>query len=270
MVMYHTVFIRLSSRDDNHAICPSPITKGKASRGPRSASMVAANSGPNVPRVPGTLESWELPQNMNKNPSVIGANNRKRSMPSGSSSPPITQWVGQRPQKMSRTRRANLVSPVSNHDEVQTPSEGCSPSDFGTRLGPNGANTSILSKGSASGTQNVKAKPEMVSSPARFSESEESGAGETRLKEKGVGSGDIDEKAVNTVQSVGNPAMLMKKNKFLVKEEIGDGVRRQGRTGRGPSISRASMSPVREKMDNAATTKPLRNIRTGSDKNGRC
>lgn len=270
MVMYHTVFIRLSSRDDNHAICPSPITKGKASRGPRSASMVAANSGPNVPRVPGTLESWELPQNMNKNPSVIGANNRKRSMPSGSSSPPITQWVGQRPQKMSRTRRANLVSPVSNHDEVQTPSEGCSPSDFGTRLGSNGANTSILSKGSASGTQNVKAKPEMVSSPARFSESEESGAGETRLKEKGVGSGDIDEKTVNTVQSVGNPAMLMKKNKFLVKEEIGDGVRRQGRTGRGPSISRASMSPVREKLDNAATTKPLRNIRTGSDKNGRC
>lgn len=250
--------IKLSNREENHVVCSSPITKGKASRAPRSGATMATNSS-NLTRVPGTLESWEAPQSMNKNPSIVGNNNRKRPMAAGSSSPPITQWGGQRPQKMSRTRRANVVSPVSNHDEMQTPSEGCSP-DFGARL----ANSSLISKGSVGGTQNLKAKAETVSSPARFSESEESGAGETRLKEKGVGNGEIDEK---TVQNAGNPAMFLKKNKLIVKEQIGD-FRRQGRSGRGSSVSRASISPVREKMDNITTTKPLRNIRSGSEKNG--
>lgn len=251
----------MSNREENHVICSSPITKGKASRAPRSSATMATNSGSSLTRVPGTLDSWEVTQSMNKSPSMVGANNRKRPMAAGSSSPPITQWGGQRPQKMSRTRRANVVSPVSNHDEIQTPSEGCSP-DFGARL----ASSSLISKGSVAGTQNLKVKPETVSSPARFSESEESGAGDTRLKEKGVGNGEVDEK---TVQNAGNPAVLLKKNKFLVKEQIGD-FRRQGRTGRGSSVSRASISPVREKMDNVTTTKPLRNIRSGSEKNGRC
>ncbi|KAL3520888.1 hypothetical protein ACH5RR_019037 [Cinchona calisaya] len=260
--------LKLSSREDNHVTCPSPIAKGKASRGPRSGSSTATNSVSNIPRASGTLESWELSQSTNKNSSVTGANNRKRAMPSGSSSPPITQWVGQRPQKISRTRRANLVSPVSNHDELQTPSEGCSPSDFGSRWTASGTDISLLPKGSAIGAQNIKAKPENVSSPARFSESEESGAGENRFKEKAAGSSELEDKAVNAAQSVGTPPMLLKKNKFLVQEEIGDGIRRQGRSGRGSSTSRASMSPVSEKLDSAPTTKPLRNMRPASDKNG--
>lgn len=259
--------VKLSNREDSHAIYPSPVAKGKASRAPRSGSSTATNSVSNIPRVSGTLESWELSQSINKN-STNGVNNRKRAMPSGSSSPPITQWVGQRPQKSSRTRRANLISPVSNHDELQTPSEGCSPSDFGSRLTSSGTNISLIPKGLASSSQNLKAKPENVSSPARFSESEESGAGENRVKEKVVASGELEEKAVNAAQSVGTSPLLLKKNKFMVKEEIGDGIRRQGRSGRGSSVSRASISPVSEKLDSAPATKPLRSVKPASDKSG--
>ncbi|KAA8534553.1 hypothetical protein F0562_032070 [Nyssa sinensis] len=256
---------KLNIRVDNHVAGPSTVTKGKASRAPRTGSAVAANSSPNIPRVFGALESWEKAPSVNKIYSVGGANNRKRPMASGSSSPPITQWVGQRPQKISRTRRANLVSPVSNHDEM---SEGCSPSDFGSRITSGGTNSSLLSRGVANGAQQFKVKIESVPSPARLSESEESGAGETRLKGKGMGSGEVGQKAVNAVKNVGSSVMLTKKNKLLIKEQIGDGVRRQGRSGRGSSFSRASISPVREKLENAATTKPLRSTRPNFDKNG--
>lgn len=249
-------------------MCSSPIVKGKASRGPRSGSMAAANSAANVPRLSGTLESWEQAQVVNKNPSIGGPNNRKRSIPSGSSSPPITQWVGQRPQKISRTRRTNLI-PVSNNDEVPMQSEGCSPSDFGPRVSIGGINASLLPKSAANGNQNFKVKPENVPSPARLSESEESGAGENRMNDKGVGSRDLEERTANAGQSVGPSAISIKKNKIMAKEDIGDGVRRQGRSGRVSPFSRASISPTREKLDNVVPTKPLRNARSGSDKTGR-
>ncbi|GFP88827.1 hypothetical protein PHJA_001026400 [Phtheirospermum japonicum] len=260
------VNVRMGNREENNATCPSPILKGKASRAPRSGSMVAASSPSNVPRVPGTLESWEQPQPVNKNPTVGGANNRKRSMPAGSSSPPITQWVGQRPQKISRTRRTNLV-PVASHDDVQTQSEGCSPSDFSPRLS-SGTNAAVPTKSSASGNPNFKAKSENLPSPARLSESEESGAGEIRMKEKGLGSGDGEEKDANAGQNVGPIAIPIKKNKIMVKEESGDGVRRQGRSGRMSPFSRASISPTRDKSDNVGPTKPQRNAKSGSEKNG--
>ncbi|PIN26644.1 hypothetical protein CDL12_00624 [Handroanthus impetiginosus] len=257
--------VRMNSREDNQAMCPSPMLKVKASRAPRSGSMVAANSASNVARVSASSESWEQPQSVNKSPTIGGANNRKRSMPAGSSSPPITQWVGQRPQKISRTRRTNLI-PVSAHDDVQIHSEGCSPSDFGPHSG--GTNAFLPTKSSASGNQNSKIKTENVPSPARLSESEESGACENRIKEKGVSSGDVDEKDGNTGHNVGPSAIPMKKNKIVIREEGGDGVRRQGRSGRVSPFSRASISPTREKLDNVVPLKPPRNARSSSDKNG--
>lgn len=81
----------------------------------------------------------------------------------------------------------------------------------------------------------------------------------------------MEEKAINAVQNGGpSAATLTKKNKFLIKDEIGDGVQRQGRSGRGSSFSRVSMSPVREKVDKTSTTKPFRSARPSSEKNGRC
>ncbi|CAA0829269.1 Unknown protein [Striga hermonthica] len=257
--------VRMGNREGNSAMCPSPILKGKASRAPRSGSMVSASSASNVSRVSGTLESWEQLQAVNKTSTIGGANNRKRTMPAGSSSPPITQWVGQRLQKMSRTRRTNLI-PVSNHDDVQMQSEGCSPSDFSPRLS-SFTNAALSIKGSASENINFKARSENAPSPARLSESEESGGGEIRIKEKASGSGDGEEKDANTTQNVGPIAIPVKKNKIMVKEESGDGVRRQGRSGRMSPFSMTSTSPTREKMDNEGTTKPQRNARS-SEKNG--
>lgn len=257
---------KLNIREDNNVVTPSPIIKGKASRGPRTGP-VAANSSLNFPRTSGALEGWEQSPGVNKIHSIGATNNRKRPMPTGSSSPPMAQWGGQRPQKISRTRRANLVSPVSNHDEVQISSEGCTP-DFGARMASTGNSGLLLARGVGNGSQHGKMKLENVSSPARLSESEESGAGENRSKEKGMGSCEAEERSVNGIQNVGPSVLLAKKNKILIREEIGDGVRRQGRSGRGSAFSRASISPMREKFENPTTTKPLRSARPGSDKNG--
>lgn len=253
--------LRINSREENHAICPSPILKGKASRTPRSGAVAGANSTSTIPRVSGTLESWEQPQAVIRNP-TSGPNNRKRPMPSGSSSPPITQWGGQRPQKSSRTRRTNLI-PVPNHEDVQIQAEGGSPSDFSPRLSTGTTSASLPTKSSGSGNQNSKAKPDNISSPARFSESEESGAGQFRIKEKGMANADVEEKDANAGQNVGPSTIPIKKNKIMVKEEIGDGVRRQGRSGRVSPFSRAGMSSTREKLDTVAPIKPLRNARSG-------
>ncbi|KAL6524662.1 hypothetical protein OROHE_015944 [Orobanche hederae] len=258
--------VRMGNCEDTNVTCPSSILKGKASRAPRSGSMVAASSASIVSRVSGNLESWEQPQTVNKTPSIGVANNRKRSIPNGSSSPPITQWVGQRPQKISRTRRTNLI-PVSSYDDVQMQSEGCSPSDFSPRLSV-GTNAAPPTKSSASGNPSFKAKPDNAPSPARLSESEGSGAGEIRIKEKGLGSGDGDERDANAGQNVCPTAIPIKKNKIIVKEESSDGVRRQGRSGRTSPFSGASMSPMREKRDNVGPVKPQRNARSGSEKSG--
>ncbi|PSR98782.1 Neuron navigator 3 like, partial [Actinidia chinensis var. chinensis] len=255
---------KLNIREDNHIVSPSPVTKGKASRAPRSGSAAIANSSPNIPRVSGAPENWEPSPGANKIHSVGGANNRKRAMTSGSS-PSMAKWAGQRPQKITRARRVNLVSPVSNNEEMQLSSEGCSPSDFGARIHSSGMNDSHRFRGMVNGTQQFKVKLENVLSPARFCESEESGAGENRLKERVMDSGEVEEKTI--AQNACPSVLLTRKSKTIIKEETSDAVRRQGRSGRGSSFSTASISPVREKLENTATTKPLRSTRPGSDRN---
>ncbi|KAJ4831732.1 hypothetical protein Tsubulata_031004, partial [Turnera subulata] len=260
----HRICLWMNNMEDNHVASPSPIMKGKASRAPRTGSVMAVNSSPNLSRAPGVLDDKQQPPSTNKANPVGGTNNRKRSAPAESSSP--MAWGGQRPQKISRTRRANVVSPISNHDEVQTSSEGGPSSDFATRVTSVGINGSLLSKDMANG---IRMKHEGVSSPARLSESEESGAGENREaapKEKAIGSGGVEERSLN--QSSVPSLSLSKKNKVLSKEETGDGVRRQGRTGRGASSSRASISPLRDKLENPPSTRPVKNARPVSDKSG--
>ena len=219
----------------------------------------------------GALDGWEQPPSANKFQSVNGANNRKRPMPSGSSSPPMAQWVGQRPQKISRTRRSNLLSPVSNHDDVQG-SEG-SPSDLGGRIASPVAGGSFLSRNLSIGSHQVRVKQEVVSSPARLSESEESGAGEnhdSQLKEKGSVCREPEERMLAPAAQNNVPNIFHSvKNKVLIKEETGDSGRRQGRSGRGSSFSRVSVSPAREKLETPTLTKPLKIARLGSEKNGR-
>ncbi|KAM7532274.1 hypothetical protein LguiB_035684 [Lonicera macranthoides] len=261
---------KLKKFEGNHVISATSLTKGKASRAPRTTSIVTTNSSTNTLHHPsGTFEGWEDQPTVKKAPSVGEANNRKRALSSGSS-PPMAQWVGQRPPKFARARsarRSNLVSPASNHDEMQISSEGCSPSEFDSRLTSKGTNGSLLSRNAANGTQQFKVKLEDVQSPARLSESEESGATGNRSREKSTGSGEVEEKAVDAVQKFSPSALPRKQNKFLIKEEIGT-VLRPGRNGRGSSFSRASIPPVRDKLDCAATAKPLQSTRPASEKNG--
>ncbi|XP_077241272.1 uncharacterized protein LOC143881849 isoform X2 [Tasmannia lanceolata] len=251
--------------EDNQVGGPTPVMKGKASRAPRTGSGMLVNSSSNFPKTSGTLDGWEQAPCSNKIQPVSGANNRKRPMPTGSSSPPVAQWVGQRPQKISRTRRTNLVSPVSNHEEAHIPSEGFPASDIGARLTATEGPGHLLSRGISNNTQQFKLKLDNVPSPAGLSESEGSGAGDYKSKDKGMDNGEIEERAVNAVQKV-STFMLPNKKKSLIKDEIGDGVRRQGRSGRVSAQSRACMPLPREKLENSATTKPLRSTKPGSDK----
>lgn len=238
---------RLNTRDDNYTPCGSIVTKGKASRTPRNGAMVAASSLPNTPRLSGTPETSENVTGGSKIPSAGGAINRKRAMPPGSSSPNMAQWGGQRPQKMSRTRRSNLVSPVSNQDEKPLSSDSCSHSDVSVRLASDATNGNgpLVSK-------QFKPKLEAGQSPHRVSESEESVGGH------------------NDGQNVGPSLAIGMKIISVINEESGDGGKKQGRSGRGPLIARASSSLTGEKLDNPTMVKPLKSNRPGCEKNGRC
>ncbi|KAJ1261101.1 hypothetical protein BS78_09G002400 [Paspalum vaginatum] len=235
----------------------SPLPKAKACRAPRTSSLVM-NSSSNFQRSTGGSDEWEEAPYPNKASPLGGMTNRKRSTHSNASSPPIA-WVGQRPQKMSRTRRANVVSPVSNFDEVL--SEG-SPLDTTTRSTP-------VESGSAFLTKNTPAtKMDNISSPAGLSESEGSAVTESKSKEKAMHSGDMGNEGANAAHNAMGLIFSSNKNRIPLKEELEDGgVRRQGRSGRGTMHVKGCSPVPKEKLDTAETRKPIKGGRPGSEKN---
>ncbi|MQM03107.1 hypothetical protein Taro_035881 [Colocasia esculenta] len=253
---------KLNNHEDTPVGSQSPLLKGKASRGPRSTSGSTANSSSNFARTSGGIDAWDQPSSVNKVQPLNGANNRKRPL-SESSSPPVTQW-GPRPPKSTRTRRMNLVSPVSSHDDAQALSEVSPSADVGARGMNTDSSGPIASRGMIS-THQLKLKSESVSSPAGVSESEESGAAENRVKEKGPDSGEPEDGAANAVQKAASLMVPLKKNKLSSREEIGDGIRRQGRSGRGSAQAKAGTSSSKEKLENVDTSKPLRTGRPISE-----
>ncbi|KAK7280551.1 hypothetical protein RJT34_25615 [Clitoria ternatea] len=262
---------KFNVRDNSHTGGIHTLTKGKASRAPRTGALMAGNSS-SVSRSSEILESGEQPLNGNNTQSLSGTINRKRPLPTGSSSSHMAQWVGQRPQKISRTRRANVVSPVLSCDEVHTPLEGCSPSDVGTRM-TSAANSGSLATNGAinSGVQPGRMKHENASPPTRLSESEESGAGEndeSKLKEKGLESNEVDERAINNSYNINASVLANKKKKVPNKEEIGDGIRRQGRGNRSSSVLKNGSSPMKDKLEISTLTKPIKKLKPVSEKKG--
>uniref|UniRef100_A0A7C8Z9X5 Uncharacterized protein n=1 Tax=Opuntia streptacantha TaxID=393608 RepID=A0A7C8Z9X5_OPUST len=222
---------KLIIREDTHLFSPPSVTKGKASRAHRIGSVAAGNSSPSFQRLSGTPEDWEQPLSVSKVHSLAGVNNRKRPL-SSESSAPIAQWVGQRPQKISRNRRTNIVPPTSNCDEAQISSEGC---DFNARVS-GGMNGSLPVRNSTGGSQQQKAKLENAQSPARLSESEENSAVDHRLKDKILCGSQADERGINGHQHASPPGLFMKKSKLVVKEEIGE-ANSQFRSSKGCSHS---------------------------------
>jgi len=260
-------FFRYNVCDNNHTGGIHALSKGKASRPPRTGALMAGNSC-SVSRSSELHETEEQPLNVNKPHSVSGTVNRKRPLPVSSSSH-MAQWVGQRPQKITRTRRANVMSPVLNCDEVHTSLEGSSPSDVGTRMSSTISGLHTSNGAINSGIQPVKVKHENMSPPTRLSESEESGAGEYNLKVKRLESNEIDESAINRSYVTSSSMLTSKNKKIPYKEEIGDDLRRQGRGGRGSSVLKSGILPMKEKLETSTLMKPIKNMKPASEKNGR-
>ncbi|KAJ0239116.1 hypothetical protein HA466_0236220 [Hirschfeldia incana] len=235
-------------------------TKPNASvRGPRSGSGLPPKLSPRLHNTPSPSE-WDISSCTNKPPQLsTQLTHRKRMTSNRSSSPPVTQWASQRPQKISRTaRRTNLVPIVSNKDEAYSDSisdGGCSENGFG------------FYKRSPAASPQLRLKGENSFSTAALSESEESGPPEIKSNDKGKQSDEVDWKAAQHIPKASIPALQSRKGSKLASgEETGDGVRRQGRTGRGFSSTR-SLNPMGvEKLKNVGTAKQLRSARTILDK----
>ncbi|XP_016486867.2 uncharacterized protein LOC107807078 isoform X4 [Nicotiana tabacum] len=230
---------------------PSPASSTKlnpATRAPRSGSGVAPKLSPPVHRA-AAANDWEISQCTNKLPSAVGAGNRKRNPSTRSSSPPVAQWASQRPQKISRPARRNNFPIVPNNDEISTLDTTSDVLRNERRLS------------SSSPQQKLKSD---VFSPA-VSETEELGAAEVKSKDKSKRSDEVDEKSGN-VQKMSTLLLPPRKNKVVSGQDFGDGIRRQGRSGRGFTSTRSLMPLMAEKLGNVGTAKQLRTSRHALDK----
>ncbi|KAK6926583.1 hypothetical protein RJ641_008302, partial [Dillenia turbinata] len=248
---------RTNIHEHKQACSPSTLAKVKVSRAPRTGSLMVMDSSLDAHLASETFESSGQHRNENKTSSIDVANNLRAPLSAGPSSQAMAQWVGQRQYKTSRARRTNIVSPVSNHDESQNLSQGLGSSGTTARVSSNGMNDSLIATSFRINSPQVKLKLENVSSPFAFSESEDSGAGENKLKEKVKDNSDAAVRASHII-------LPNKKSKLYIKE-IGDGLQRQGKTGRGPSLSRPGIHQM-EKLENLSAAKPVQRLKGGSDK----
>ncbi|XP_057467229.1 uncharacterized protein LOC130756685 isoform X3 [Actinidia eriantha] len=245
---------KTNAREDFSSASPTSNTKmNSAARAPRSVSNVIHKLSPVVQRTT-VANDWELSHCPNKIVPAVGANNRKRTPSTRSSSPPVARWAGQRPQKISRTaRRRNFGPIVSSNDENPASDAVCD-----VVGNENGA--SVARRLSSNSPQQVKSKGDHFSTAA-LSESEESGAAEVKPRDKGKKTDEVDEKASPNVQKVSALVLPPRKNKLVSGDDLGDGVRRQGRTGRVLTSTRSLMPMTGEKLGNVGTAKQLRSAR---------
>ncbi|KOM50556.1 hypothetical protein LR48_Vigan08g138300 [Vigna angularis] len=219
-----------ASTQEDPASSPNTIIKNKVSRAPRTGSVSALESSNTQP------SSTAFP---------------------GSSIHPMTQWVGQRPPKNSRSRRVKVVSPASRNLEVQVPSEGCLTSDFSVKASSAGNNGFPLASSVDHSNPKYKRPPDDISSPFGLSESEESGAGENKIKEKGGVNGSDFAMAPD---KAGASMFQMRKNKIST-DQSGDSVQRHGRNGRNLSLVRSGLPSGREKAENGPIMKPVQDMK---------
>ncbi|KAK9907802.1 hypothetical protein M0R45_000742 [Rubus argutus] len=153
------------------------------------------------------------------------------------------------------------VASVINNQKHAMPNGSSIAMTQTSSVGTNGAQ---LASSLDNHTSKCKKELHNVSSPYGLTASEELGAGENKLKEKGTNSGDI---ALATDQKAGAFLSSIKKNK-LPNNETGDGVRRQGRSGRPtPLLTRPGIPPMRVKSENLPTKKHLEDMKPVADNN---
>ncbi|XP_010247367.1 PREDICTED: uncharacterized protein LOC104590397 isoform X2 [Nelumbo nucifera] len=249
----------ISREDTICSVSPtSTIKVNTSARAQRFSSSTIPKSSPSAHKV-GSSDDYQLSQCMNKVQDVAGSNSRKHTPPTPSSSPPVTQWAGQRPQKISRmARRTNFVHPMSSQDDNLA-------SDIVSHVAGTENGFGVPRCLSSKAHQQVKLKGEHLSSVA-LPEIEESGAAEIKSKDKCKKSCNMNEKVGQSIQRVASLVFSSRKNKISADEDLGDGVRRLGRSGRGFTSTRSGMPTTMDKLNNVATAKQLRSARLGLDK----
>ncbi|CDY65613.1 BnaCnng47970D [Brassica napus] len=216
-------------QEDGPTNSSTAILKGNVSRAPRTATVMCVDSSIKVEPSSGVLQA-------------------------GSSAHAMAQWVGQRP-KNSRTRRTNVVPPVIKHAESKFSAQGFATSDFSPRGSP--GTTGSLSVVDSSPLK-MKRKPKNASSPYGFSESEDSGAGDNKTRERALASGDLF-----TTPKTGSP---LRKNKMQTSYK-GGGAWKQGKCESVSSLTTPGFHPMIVKSENLTLEKPLHNVKIASDKN---
>ncbi|CAH8322423.1 unnamed protein product [Eruca vesicaria subsp. sativa] len=240
----HRAINKPNIQDELNSSSPTSTPKISVSfRGPRSGSGLPPKLSPVVHNTPSPSD-WDISGCTNKPPLLSGVPSRKRMTSNRSPSPPVTQWAGQRPQKISRSaRRTNLVPIVSSNDDVPSPDNM---SDVG------------FHRRSPAASSPMKFKAENSVSTTALSGSEESSPHEIKSKDKGKQSDEVDGKAALSVPKLSITGVQSRKNK------LGDGVRRRGRTDRGFGSTR-SVNPMG--VMRHGTAKQLRSARNSSDAN---
>lgn len=281
--LYHVC--RPSSREDSQ-LGPSIMTKAKAARAPRSSSITSTNPSVHSSRTSTIAESRPiLPATAPaKTQPSIGPSNRKRPAPSGSSSPPgpPAQWGSQR-SKMARVARRVIsvpsrddCSPVVESVGLSKEGNGIPPTPVARSTTPGATSGSGLARRvTASATHSVVPKLR-VEKPAQSlgvsgSEESEEDAEKAKEKVKKTGMELGDSRPASSSQKMGSIVSPAKKTHVVLREVglQGDGVRRQGRTGRGAVTPRATsvIPPPPEKVEvsPAANAKQLRSARAAVD-----
>ncbi|KAG6483446.1 hypothetical protein ZIOFF_060093 [Zingiber officinale] len=214
---------RLNIQEDTQVGNQIPLVKGKTTRIPRTSSNLVTNAPSNFLHSFGSNDCPEqIPMSKIQTSNLVS--NRRRVINNDSVSPPVTQWVGQRPHKISRTRRVNVVSPVSNTDGTQFLHEVFSASDVGTRMMTTDTSGHLVSRGITSSSHQSKLKHDNALPPL-LSESEESTAIKTKFKGKTSNKFELEDGVQAPLKAT--TLVLPIKNKPS-KEEIGIEIRRQG------------------------------------------
>ncbi|KAJ4869221.1 Uncharacterized protein Rs2_49230 [Raphanus sativus] len=218
-------------QNDSPTNSSTAILKGNVSRAPRTAVVMGVDSSIKV----------EPPSGVSQ----------------GSSAHAMAQWVGQRP-KNSRTRRTNVVPPVIKHAESKLSAQGFSASDFSPRASP--GTTGPLSVVDSSPLR-MKRELKNASSPYGFSESEDSGAGDNKTRDRALASGDLF-----PTPKTGSPLFPVRKNKMQTSHK-GGGAWKQGKSESVSSLTTPGFHPMMVKSENLTLEKPLHNVKIASDKN---
>ncbi|KAL8136786.1 hypothetical protein V2J09_002787 [Rumex salicifolius] len=247
--------IRSNAVQSSSTGSPSPLAKGKASREPRPGPFMAVNSSSENQMSSDASEGWD---SANKVQSINGMHNRQ---PSTNSLHSMTQWVGQRPHKISRTRRANVVSPIPNYEEADDISPSPVAPVFGVRKSSSANSGSLPSIDTDNVFQKSRIKQESNSPSNRLPEVTQTKDLDHQLKEKGQISAILSSNG-----KVRGTVFPTKKNRALGNEDTLDGSWRPGKVGRGLPLPKLGVLETGEKLENVSTTRSLPNVKPVNEK----